>query len=191
VGVDTSRPRCTLIALAALVALLGMFSMPSRAETGIETPRQIQTTVEVDAPPEVVWDHWTTLSGLNALFMAATPPLEGRIAIEPGGAYELYFSNALPEGSRGTEGSRVLSVQHGKMLGFSWRNNPQWPALRPYYTYVVVQLEPIGDSRTKVQLTQLGFGEGSDWDEMYGYFESAWSRVLGRLKDRYSSGTRE
>lgn len=36
--------------------------------------------------------------------------------------------------------------------------------------------------------TQVGWGEGPDWDKALAYFEAAWDVVLGRLKLRFETG---
>jgi len=51
------------------------------------------------------------------------------------------------------------------MISFSWNNPPHMPAIRWQYTSVVVRLEKISEAKTKVMLSQSGFGDGKDWDE--------------------------
>ncbi len=40
----------------------------------------------------------------------------------------------------------------------------------------------------KVHFTQLGWGEGEQWDKVFDYFTEAWDIVLGRLQYRFSAG---
>jgi len=48
---------------------------------------------------------------------------------------------------------------------------------------VIIRLEKLGDKKTRVTLNQMGWGKGTDWDEVYNYFTSAWSTfVLPNLK---------
>ena len=52
---------------------------------------------------------------------------------------------------------------------------------------VVVRFAAEGDG-TKVSLTQVGWGDGGEWDQAFDYFAKAWPRVLGNLKKRFDAG---
>ena len=88
---------------------------------------------------------------------------------------------------RGGEGARIIAFDDERMLSFTWRNTPYWHEIRPFYTHVVVTLEPAGAKSTHVRLVQDGFGDGGEWETAYSYFGEAWSRVLGRLVARYAA----
>lgn len=165
------------------MSFLFLTSQPVRSEVA----RQVIIETVVQAPRDVVWRHWTTLDGLRTLFISPQPPLQGDVQLRANGPYELYFLADAQFDMRGTEGSRILAYDEGRMLSFTWRNTPQWPAVRPYYTHVIVTLEDAEPGATRVRLVQSGFASGSDWDATYAYFAEAWARVLGRLQARYAS----
>jgi hypothetical protein len=48
----------------------------------------------------------------------------------------------------------------------------------------VVELEPA-DQGTRIRLTHAGFGAHGHWDEVYAYFDKAWSNVLAALAQRF------
>jgi hypothetical protein len=50
-------------------------------------------------------------------------------------------------------------------------------------TWVVVQLEEVDTTKTKVSLDHLGWLDGKKWDETYAYFDRAWDIVLDSLKE--------
>lgn len=146
--------------------------------------RQVIHEVTVNASSEVLWDHWTTLSGLQTLFVPPNPPLQGKVELRPNGPYELYFLMDNPEGLRGGEDSRIIAYQDRRMLSFTWRNTPHW-TIRPFLTHVVVTFEELSPTSTRLRLSQSGFGDGGEWDTAYDYFNGAWARVLNRLVARY------
>ena len=141
--------------------------------------KQIVKTAVVSKPIKEVWRMWTTHEGLLTFFGA-----DNNIEMTPGGAYEIYFIIDNPYGQRGSEGCRVLSFLPERMLSFSWNAPPQFAQIREseYKTWVVVELEEIGKSETKVTLTHLGWPDDKKWDKVYNYFDEAWDVVLARLK---------
>lgn len=111
------------------------------------------------------------------------------IELRPGGAFELYFSDAAPEGSRGSETCTVLSYIPGEMLSFTWNAPPKFAHARGRHTWVVVRLEPAGPKETRLSLMHLGFAEqtaanpehAGEWRQVRGYFQAAWGKVLGAI----------
>jgi hypothetical protein len=74
------------------------------------------------------------------------------------------------------------------MLSFEWNAPPNFPDIRAQRTFVVVRMEPVGDSQTRVTLHHSGWGDGGNWDKTYAYFDRAWGNVLANLKARYETG---
>ena len=146
--------------------------------------RMIRKEVVVNASAEAVWNAWTTSEGAVTFFAP-----QANIKLAVGGSYELYFDPDAPEGSRGSEGLRVLSFLPLEMLSFEWNAPPEYPAVRQgQRTWVVVQFYPLRQSKVRVRLTHLGWREGEEWDKVFQYFRRAWDIVLGRLEHRFSKG---
>ncbi|MCB2156833.1 SRPBCC domain-containing protein [bacterium] len=143
--------------------------------------KSIRKFVTVDAPVEEVWKAWTTEEGITSFFAPAA-----KIDLRVGGAYECYFLLDAPEGSRGGEGCKILSYVPNRMLSFTWNAPPSFPNVRKQYTHVVLEFAPAGPNKTFVEFTQLGWGEGEEWNQVYEYFQKAWDSVLGNLKERFS-----
>jgi uncharacterized protein YndB with AHSA1/START domain len=167
------------IAAGALVVLLF-----GGAESEAGEARRVIHEVTVNAPPSIVWRHWTTLEGLQLLFVPGVPPLQGRVELRANGPYELYFLTDNPEGLRGGEESRILAFEPERMLSFTWKNTPYWK-IRPFLTHVLLTFEPMSANRTRVRLVQSGFGETGEWRDAYAYFDQAWARVLSRMVTKY------
>jgi uncharacterized protein YndB with AHSA1/START domain len=171
--------RSTVLAAAALVAL-------AQAAAGGEAThmeRAIRREVIVAAPVAEAWRAWTTAEGAASFFAP-----EAKIELAVGGAYELYFVPSAPAGSRGSEGVKVLSYLPMRMLSFDWNAPPQFAEERKARTWVVVQFEPLGEDRTRVTLTHLGWRDGGRWPEVYAYFDRAWTTVMARLERRFAAG---
>lgn len=144
--------------------------------------RLLKLETAVAASLDDVWDAWTTETGLTS-FLAGQVNVELRV----GGPFEALFDRDQPPGSQGSEGCRVLSYLPKTMLSFDWNAPPVYPDIRQERTWVVVLFEHAGDG-VNVTLSHLGWGEGGDWDEVFGYFEAAWSLVLARLQRRFAVG---
>lgn len=150
--------------------------------------RMIVKAVEVDAPRAYVWTLWTTSEGVTRF-----APQQAEIELALGGKYEWYFMAAAPAGQRGSEGCTVLSYIAPEMLAFSWNAPPSIPEIRNsgQRTQVVVQLSESAAGKTRVTLTQHGFGEGEAWDRYYAYFDRAWESVLNHLKEHCAKAEAE
>lgn len=144
--------------------------------------RVIQLEEIIEAPAAEVWTAWTTVAGLRT-FLAP----DAVIDVRPGGTWEIRFLPEAPEGSRGSEGCRVLAVSKGRDLTFEWNFVPGSP-IRHEKTRVTVEIHPFGASQCHVVLLQEGWREGPDWDAGFEYFSRAWSLVLARLERSFREG---
>ncbi len=165
-----------------VVSLLADFISKSRYPAEI-SDRVMQKEVTVKATLDDVWRAWTTNEGASEFFSPST-----KIECRTGGAYEIYFDNAAPAGSRGGEGNKVLSFLPKSMFSFEWNAPPKFGPLREVRTRVVINFEPIGSDSVKVRFFHLGWGTGEDWQAIYDYFDNAWGYVLGNFSKRFESG---
>jgi uncharacterized protein YndB with AHSA1/START domain len=138
--------------------------------------RAVRRSTEVAAPVEDVWWAWTTDAGIRSWLLD-----DSHIELAVGGTYEWYFLDDAEPGQRGSEGCQVVGYQAPTMLTFTWNAPPHLEEARDQRTIVLLRLRPIEEHRTRVELTQLGWGDGGQWDEAFDYFDSAWGRVLDRL----------
>ena len=146
--------------------------------------KRLDKEVVVEAPVATVWHSWTTQEGISKTLAA-----DAKVELKIGGPYEWYFSKDAPAGSRGSEGCTVLSYIPYRMLAFTWNAPPKLADLRNQgaRTQVVVRFEPEGE-KTRVKLTQVGFGSGPSWEEYYKYFDRAWPMVLRNLREGVKGG---
>ncbi|MDM7914984.1 MAG: SRPBCC domain-containing protein [Candidatus Eisenbacteria bacterium] len=137
----------------------------------------------VGAPRSDVWGAWTTTEGLRSFFSPRS-----RVDLRIGGEIEVLFDGDRPYGEQGSEDCRVLSYLPEEMLSFEWNAPAQFGPARDARTHVVLRFEELGGSKTRVLFDHLGWGGGDVWDEVYQYFDRAWSLVLGNLQKRFESG---
>ena len=142
--------------------------------------RSLVKEAHVGAPPMKVWEAWTSSDGIAAWW----GPPASNIDLRIGGPFELFFAHDAPEGSRGSEGCKVLAYVPGESLSFTW-NAPPHLALRETNTWVVLTFTSAA-AGTTVRLVHTGFLTGADWDEYMAYFDEAWEQVLELLVTHWS-----
>jgi uncharacterized protein YndB with AHSA1/START domain len=145
--------------------------------------RAIDKEVVIAATAEQAWQAWTTREGITSFFAP-----DAEIDAKVGGAFHIYINPLAPPGSKGADDMRFMALQRPTMLSFDWNAPPTIPEIRAQRTFVVVRLTPAGEKQTRVTLHHTGWGEGSEWDKAYAYFDRAWGNVLANLKKRYETG---
>lgn len=141
--------------------------------------RSIIRTAELNAIPKTIFDMWTTNEG-NIKFFA----VEADIELKVGGKYELYFDVNGQVGKKGTEGCQILDYTDPTYLKLSWNAPPSLPHHRDanFRRFVEIRLEDKNDY-TKLTLENSGYPEDSYYDDVYNYFDRAWTFVVKGLAD--------
>ncbi len=135
--------------------------------------------VIVKASPADVFKLWATPEGIRSWLVQ-----DCTIDLRIGGPFELYFGGPdVPQADRGSNGCQILSYVPGEMLAFSWNAPPKFPVERAQRAWVVLTLTAAEPGQTKVRLVHTGFGTGGQWPQVREYFDAAWGRVLGALKE--------
>jgi uncharacterized protein YndB with AHSA1/START domain/uncharacterized protein YciI len=166
----------------ALALVAGALAVPQSALAA--TDRILRADLTIHAPVAEVWKAWTTDTGIATFFAP-----EGHVDLRVDGQYDVWFNPSGPPGQRGAEGMRIVGVEPMKRFAFTWNAPPTIPAIRAQRTIVVLDLEPLGADQTHLRFTQLGWGEGEEWDKAYAYFDHAWGAVvLPRLVWRFEHG---
>lgn len=176
-----------LVASALLSTAIAIASQSASRNVPAEVVglKSLEKEVIVPAPRPEVWRAWTTSEGAQRFF---APQVD--VELRPGGSYDVLFMPSAPEGKRGAEGMKVLSLLPERMFSFDWGFPPAAPDLRAAdeRTWVVIELADAPEGRTRVRFTQLGWKEGASWDKGYEYFDKAWDFVLGNLVQSFESG---
>lgn len=135
--------------------------------------RAIHARAIVPVAPDEAFRLWSSSEGIKEFL-----GIESRIELKIGGPYELLFAADAPEGTKGSEGCKILSYLPGRMLSFSWNAPPSFPEIRKERTHVVIEFESVAPGVTSVTLTHLGWRDGEEWDAVYEYFSRAWPGVM-------------
>lgn len=160
-----------------IIMLLIFSSLVTFAQTMKITDKQIIRTASITAPIDSVWKSWSMAEGITAFL--GVPAI---ISLELGGPFELHFDPTAQPGSRGSEGSTIISYVPQEMISFTWNAPPSIPTVRnhEYKTWVTVFFTETTQG-TDVRLVHTGWPEGEDWDKTYDYFNNAWGYVLQAL----------
>jgi uncharacterized protein YndB with AHSA1/START domain len=174
-----------MVAVASIGVVTASVAISQSSPTTQRSASVIDIQSEVPASTERVWQAWTTRAGLNEFFGE-----DSRVELRLGGSFEIYMRKTAPDGQRGSEGCTILSYLPGEMLSFTWNAPPKFAHARGKHTWVVVQLTPLDEQRTRVRLVQQGFDEMraanpdhvAEWNEVETYFRNAWPQVLESLR---------
>lgn len=148
------------------------------------TNSRLEKAVLVEAALEQVWKAWTTVEGVKKFFAP-----DARIELRVKGKYEILFTPEEQDGRKGSEGSEILSFVPERMLSFSWGAPPEFEKSRAEMAqWVVLHFDPVGDSRTLVRFTELGWKDSEEGEKVYNYFDRAWTVVLARLAYSFAKG---
>ncbi len=156
--------------------------MPQQRYADNPSDRVLVKEIVLPVSVEKVWQLWTTAEGVKS-FIAE----DARIELRPGGPYEWYFSLEAPEGTRGSEDCKLLSYLPMKMLSFEWNAPADFGPLRDRRTQIILMFESLSGERTRLTLSEHGWGTTDEWEKLYQYFDRAWEVVFEYLAKRCAS----
>lgn len=133
---------------------------------------------QLTAPPERVWQAWTSSEALSQWF-APQAFVEPRV----GGAFELYFNPANHEVDS-TKGCTLLTYEEPQQLSFTWKGPGPLAAIMNQegsLTQVLVSFAPI-QTGTELIIQHSGWGEGADWERARQWHQGAWEMMLSNLQ---------
>jgi uncharacterized protein YndB with AHSA1/START domain len=146
--------------------------------------RLLRTEMVLDAPVAEVFRAWTTEEGVKSFFAPGA-----HIDLKVDGLYEIYFQPTAEPGHRGAEGMRILALEPDRRFAFTWSAPHDQPYVRGQRTMVVLDFDSLGPARTHLRFSQVGWGEGPEWDAAFQYFDRVWNQfVLPNLKYRFQKG---
>jgi len=153
-------------------------------ETAAASDRVLRAEITVPAPIEEVWKAWTTAEGIATFFAPV-----GKVDLRIDGTYDVWFDPKANPDLRGAEGMRIVGLEPNKRFAFTWNGPPSIPAIRVQRTIVVLDFAAAGERATRLRFTEMGWGDGPEWDTAYDYFDKAWGAVvLPRLIHRFEKG---
>jgi uncharacterized protein YndB with AHSA1/START domain len=147
--------------------------------------RAIQLSIEVPAPPGEVFRAFATTEG----FRSWAAPV-ARVDFRVGGSIEASYDPSVKLGSADTIRNQIVAYVPDRLLVI---RNVQAPRnfVHPELfqrTVTVIEFAPAAPGRTRVTVTNVGYGAGPDFDGLYRHFEWGDAYTLAGLKRRFEKG---
>jgi len=153
---------------------------------GADGARVQQLEVVVNAPPAKVWAALTTDAGFSGW---ATP--FAHITLANDGMIEASYSLRAKLGDPDNIRNQIVAYLPNRVLVL---HNVHVPNGAPFKAEAidkirtVILLDDLGDGRTRVTESGVGYGEGKDFDEMYEHFRSGNAEEFASLAHYFTSG---
>ncbi|HRD28303.1 MAG TPA: SRPBCC domain-containing protein [Caulobacter sp.] len=147
--------------------------------------RVLQLSVVVKATPAQVWRAFTTGEGYREWVAPVA-----RIDLAVDGMIEASYNAAARIGDPDNIRNRIVAYVPERMLSI---RNVQAPRQLPYRELfpqisTTIEMEDLGQGRTRVMLTAVGYGQGEGFDTLYRHFEWGNAYTLDALKTRFETG---
>ena len=183
---------------ARFATLLAAFAMsaaaartPSVRDTSHLAPdgsRVLEQSLEIAAPVRAVWNAFATTEGWRA-WGAPVANVDLRV----GGVIESSYDPAVALGSGATIRNRITAFVPERMLAFVNEQAPPRTAFDvPTFQRLqtIIFFEPVGATRTRVTVTQAGYGQDRNFDGVYRFFRWGNAQTLEQLRRHLERGAR-
>lgn len=183
-----------LLFAAALIAATPAAAAPSwRDYKGVSNSsfvepggdRSLQLSIDLDAPPEAVFALFATSEG----FASWAVPV-AKVDLRVGGSIEASYNPKAPIGDPDNIINRIEAYIPARLLVI---RNVQTPSSLPNRelfgkTVTMIDFAPLPGGRTRLTLTNAGYGKGEGFDALYRHFEWGNAYTLDRLRQRIATG---
>ena len=147
--------------------------------------RAIQLSIEVPADPDAVFNAFTTSEGFRSWAVPVA-----RIDLRTGGMIESSYDAGASIGDRDNIRNEILAFIPDRLLVI---RNVQAPRsfVDPELfqrTVTIIEFASAGANRTRVTLTNSGYGSGAGFDRLYRQFEWGDAYSLASLRRRFEQG---
>jgi uncharacterized protein YndB with AHSA1/START domain len=141
--------------------------------------------IVIDAPSAEIWTAVATAAGWRTWAV----PVAWDAPVEPETLETSYARNAQP-GDPTTIRQRILARIPGRLLVFRTVKAPDgFPNFETFArTTGFIELEPLGERRTRVRITGTGYADSEAGRQIIGFFRDGNRISLERLRDRFVNG---
>ncbi len=180
----------TAIAVPAFAAPLAgdvhaMSVPPEVSDTSFTAPdgsRTLQESVTIDAPVATLWKAFVD----PAEFRRWNAPV-AFIDLRTGGSLEASYDPAKRQGDPDNIKQRIIAYLPERLIVFQ---NIQAPAALPgreafQKVVAILEYQPLSPDRTKVTLSQTGWGSDPASDGLYKFFANGNAQLLVHMKAVY------
>lgn len=147
--------------------------------------RVLQLSIVVNATPAQVWRAFTTGEGYREW---VAPVAQIDLAVD--GVIEASYNAEAKIGDPDNIRNRIVAYVPERMLSIRNVQAPKALPQRELFAQVstTIELEDLGQGRTRVMLTAVGYGPGVGFDTLYRHFEWGNAYSLAQLKKRFDEG---
>jgi uncharacterized protein YndB with AHSA1/START domain len=138
--------------------------------------------VTVAAPAARVWEAVSTAHGWTTWAVPVAWQIDDML--------ETSYSPTASPGDPSTIRQQILVREPERRLVFRTVKAPEgFPHFEAYrQVTVTIELEPLGESRTRVRLASVGFPDSEAGRELAGFFREGNRTTLEQLRERFVSG---
>ena len=155
-----------VLAQSALVAAAQEVRNTSYITTSGERVLHIETVVPVST--ENVWKAWTNPQELSK-WIAPVVAIDLKI----GGTISTNYDQKATIGNPGTIRLPIINYIENQLITLKVNLNEKFPKStrdEDHKLQEIVQIVDLGDGKTKVVSSMVGWGAGADWDQTYDFF---------------------
>ena len=178
------------ILIAALVcaaaAQAGAAEVKDTSYRDAKGMRVQQLQAEIAAPVAKVWEAFTTDAG----FAAWAAPM-AHVTLANDGMIEASYSRAAKVGDPDNIKNRIVAYVPERVLVLANENAPRnAPFDAAAFTKIrtVIEFQDLGNGRTRVVESGVGYGEGAGFDSVYKHFTAGNAFEFQLLADRFTKG---
>ncbi len=160
----------------------------SVVERSFRTPggeRVLRFEIVLDTPIHDAWSLFTTEEGIRT-WQVPTVKLDFRI----GGTMRTHYGAHAVIGDPGTITQNIVNYLPGEMISFKINLTEAFPEKtrrEDAHLQHILQFTRLGERKTRVTSSMVGWGNGKEWDGVYEMFErgNKWTfqQLLRRMKE--------
>jgi uncharacterized protein YndB with AHSA1/START domain len=190
--------RSALIAAAALLALAGT-AQARQARSWKDFPgvsntsyvdaagqKALQLSMDIPATPHQVFDAFATSDGFKSWAVAVA-----HIDLRTGGQIEASYDPKAQVGDPNNIKNQIVTFIPDHLLVIRNIQAPEGFAGKGEFqkTVTVIEFQPTeGGAKTRVRLTNTGYGDSPEAQTVFGHFEWGNAYTLAELRKRFESG---
>ena len=179
--IQTVLTAALLLAGASQAVAADVTTVQGKAADGT---RFYEDSIVIKAPAASLWRAFTDTNAYRA-WAAPVSAVDFRL----GGAIEASYDPKGRLGDPDNIKNAFIAYVPERLLVFQ---NVQAPRMLPGHdayakTVKVVQFDALGPDQTRVTISGVGFGDGADFDRLYGFFSSGDGELLKILKAAFEA----
>jgi uncharacterized protein YndB with AHSA1/START domain len=147
-------------------------------------PDQLVTEGIIDAPLDEVWAALCTKEGLESWNVA-----HADVDLKVGGKMRTHYDPKGQLGDPNTIENTILSFEPKRMLSIKVANPP---AKFPFKDAIkgvwhVLHFEPLGPTRTRLQIIGLGYGSDEESKKLRDFFDKGNAYTIKKLQEKFAA----